>query len=102
MNKTFNRTTLVSRCVPLNVTLQSNFQRLASTYNKRVSYFEDTNAHCVNVTVNETIPYFDEIQIVTKRHAELANENVEVGLMFASKAMIQLIANPFVGHVTNR
>ncbi|XP_048746822.2 synaptic vesicular amine transporter-like [Ostrea edulis] len=102
LNKTFNRTTLVSRCVPLNVTLQSNFQRLASTYNKRVSYFEDTNAHCVNVTVNETIPYFDEIQIVTKRHAELANENVEVGLMFASKAMIQLIANPFVGHVTNR
>jgi hypothetical protein len=102
MNTTVNRTTSVTKCVPLNVTLQSNFQRFARTYNKRVSYIEDKGDSCVNVTVNETVPYVDKIQIVTKRHAELANENVEVGLMFASKAMIQLIANPFVGHITNR
>jgi len=37
-----------------------------------------------------------------KRHKELSKENVEVGLMFASKAVVQIIANPFVGPLTNR
>lgn len=32
----------------------------------------------------------------------LSSENVRVGLLFASKAMMQLIANPFVGPLTNR
>lgn len=32
----------------------------------------------------------------------LSNENVRVGLLFASKALMQLIANPFVGPLTNR
>ncbi|XP_006815467.1 synaptic vesicular amine transporter-like [Saccoglossus kowalevskii] len=33
---------------------------------------------------------------------DLRDENVEVGLLFASKAFIQLIANPFIGPLTNR
>ncbi|GAB6027836.1 hypothetical protein CHUAL_002062 [Chamberlinius hualienensis] len=37
-----------------------------------------------------------------ERHEELISENVEVGVMFASKAIVQLIANPFVGPLTNR
>lgn len=36
------------------------------------------------------------------RHQELLNENVEVGLMFASKALVQMVINPFVGPLTNR
>lgn len=36
------------------------------------------------------------------RHAELADENVKVGLLFASKAIVQLLTNPFIGPVTNR
>lgn len=32
----------------------------------------------------------------------LTNENVKVGLMFASKATVQLITNPFIGPLTNR
>lgn len=32
----------------------------------------------------------------------LTKENVRVGLMFASKAFMQLLANPFVGPLTNR
>lgn len=36
------------------------------------------------------------------KHNELIQENVEVGVMFASKAFIQLLANPFVGPLTNR
>ncbi|KAE9555950.1 hypothetical protein FO519_000806 [Halicephalobus sp. NKZ332] len=36
------------------------------------------------------------------RHETLAEENIHVGLMFGSKALIQLITNPFVGPVTNK
>ncbi|XP_056427089.1 chromaffin granule amine transporter-like [Hyla sarda] len=32
----------------------------------------------------------------------LQNENVEVGLLFASKAILQLLVNPVVGLITNR
>uniref|UniRef100_A0A8C7WTL6 Uncharacterized protein n=1 Tax=Oryzias sinensis TaxID=183150 RepID=A0A8C7WTL6_9TELE len=32
----------------------------------------------------------------------LEEENVHVGLLFASKALIQLLVNPFVGPLTNR
>ena len=37
-----------------------------------------------------------------RKHKELMHENVEVGVMFASKAVVQLIANPFVGPLTNK
>ncbi|XP_062615074.1 synaptic vesicular amine transporter-like [Saccostrea cucullata] len=103
VNKTVNKTALITTCVPMNVTLHSNIQRLESTYNKRLSYAESQNRmDCVNQTMIERIQDVDEIQIKTRRHAELTNENVEVGLMFSSKALIQLIANPFIGHLTNR
>lgn len=38
----------------------------------------------------------------TKRHWELVKENQEVGVLFASKAFVQLIANPFIGRLTNK
>uniref|UniRef100_A0A8C9ZMP8 Solute carrier family 18 member 2 n=1 Tax=Sander lucioperca TaxID=283035 RepID=A0A8C9ZMP8_SANLU len=34
--------------------------------------------------------------------SRLLNENVKVGLLFASKATVQLITNPFIGPLTNR
>lgn len=37
-----------------------------------------------------------------KRHKDLMEENVEVGIMFASKAFVQLVANPFVGPLTHK
>lgn len=37
-----------------------------------------------------------------ERHKELVGETVEVGLMFASKAIVQLIANPIVGPLTHK
>merc|ERR1711922_20747 len=37
-----------------------------------------------------------------RKHKELVEENMEVGVMFASKAFVQLIANPFVGPLTNK
>lgn len=36
------------------------------------------------------------------RHEELVEVNVRVGLLFASKAAMQLLVNPFVGHITNK
>ncbi|XP_036402712.1 synaptic vesicular amine transporter [Megalops cyprinoides] len=37
-----------------------------------------------------------------KGNQELLNENVKVGLLFASKATVQLLTNPFIGPLTNR
>ncbi|XP_069095358.1 synaptic vesicular amine transporter [Pleurodeles waltl] len=37
-----------------------------------------------------------------KADSDLLNENVRVGLLFASKATVQLITNPFIGPLTNR
>ncbi|XP_054838055.1 synaptic vesicular amine transporter [Eublepharis macularius] len=37
-----------------------------------------------------------------KENKDLLNENVQVGLLFASKATVQLITNPFIGPMTNR
>lgn len=36
------------------------------------------------------------------RHELLNNENVEVGIMFASKPVVQALVNPIVGPLTNR
>ncbi|XP_056148173.1 synaptic vesicular amine transporter [Lampris incognitus] len=37
-----------------------------------------------------------------KSNGKLLNENVKVGLLFASKATVQLITNPFIGPLTNK
>ncbi|EEB09876.1 synaptic vesicular amine transporter, putative [Pediculus humanus corporis] len=37
-----------------------------------------------------------------ERHNELNKENVDLGLMFASKAFVQLLANPFIGPLTHK
>uniref|UniRef100_A0A8D1RK50 Solute carrier family 18 member A2 n=1 Tax=Sus scrofa TaxID=9823 RepID=A0A8D1RK50_PIG len=36
-----------------------------------------------------------------KEDKDLLNENVQVGLLFASKATVQLLTNPFIGLLTN-
>ncbi|XP_044757435.1 synaptic vesicular amine transporter isoform X2 [Coccinella septempunctata] len=37
-----------------------------------------------------------------ERHRDLVQETSQVGLMFASKAFVQLLANPFVGPLTHK
>lgn len=52
-----------------------------------------------------TTPGFDNASFyaeLEERHKELVGETVEVGLMFASKAFVQLLANPFVGPLTHK
>lgn len=36
------------------------------------------------------------------RHTALVEETVQVGMMLASKAFVQLLANPFVGPLTHK
>lgn len=47
----------------------------------------------------ENASYYAELE---ERHKELVGETVEVGLMFASKAFVQLLANPIVGPLTHK
>lgn len=37
-----------------------------------------------------------------RRHKDLVQETVAVGIMFASKAFVQLLANPVVGPLTHK
>lgn len=54
----------------------------------------------LEVTVaNFTSPEMKEKE---QRHRELLEETVAVGMMFASKAFVQLLANPIVGPLTHK
>ena len=58
---------------------------------------------CENISVGLiNITSYETINVAAIRKAELGSENVKVGLMFASKAIVQLITNPFIGPLTNR
>ncbi|EFN79390.1 synaptic vesicular amine transporter [Harpegnathos saltator] len=50
-------------------------------------------------TANLTL---SEIKKKEQRHRELLEETVAVGMMFASKAFVQLLANPIVGPLTHK
>lgn len=50
-------------------------------------------------TIIENASYYAELD---QRHKELVGETVEIGLMFASKAFVQLLINPVVGLLTYR
>ncbi|XP_051965018.1 chromaffin granule amine transporter [Xyrauchen texanus] len=65
-----------------------------------------------NLSLSSAAPITDGGSVVNNSSAEkdeckedsefLAEENVRVGLLFASKALVQLMVNPFVGPLTNR
>ena len=56
----------------------------------------------MNRTTKPVDPQADEERQRELRHRRFANENVKVGIMFASKAIMQIIVNPFVGPLTNK
>jgi hypothetical protein len=55
----------------------------------------------MDVTGNMTTLSPEQIK-QRKRHKDLVEETVAVGMMFASKAFVQLLANPIVGPLTHR
>jgi len=57
---------------------------------------------CSSVLITEAAKINRQKENKLAKHKALADENVEVGVMFASKAFVQLLANPFVGPLNNR
>ncbi|XP_022201176.1 synaptic vesicular amine transporter isoform X1 [Nilaparvata lugens] len=51
---------------------------------------------------NATSAILSEEILKKNRHKDLIHETVAVGMMFASKAFVQLLANPIVGPLTHR
>ncbi|XP_058045194.1 synaptic vesicular amine transporter isoform X3 [Ahaetulla prasina] len=64
---------------------------------RQEDYYAQTEQMVVNMT--KTTPSSSDCP---KKDKELVNENVEVGLLFASKATVQFLTNPFIGPMTNR
>ncbi|KAF7253422.1 Synaptic vesicular amine transporter [Varanus komodoensis] len=60
-------------------------------------YRSQTEPMVVNITKTSPPP-----PDCPKEDKDLLNENVQVGLLFASKATVQLLTNPFIGPMTNR
>ena len=90
----------------------SNYTSIAGFYTA-YSPRADAGYTCVNATdtqaerdsivrlKNTTVQQLEEEYYLT-RHYDILDENVAVGLMFASKAIMQLITNPFIGPLTNK
>ncbi|XP_049883367.1 synaptic vesicular amine transporter isoform X2 [Pectinophora gossypiella] len=59
---------------------------------------------CMNLTQTseENHTHYNATAEKEERHKELIHETVAVGVMFASKAIVQLLANPFVGPLTHK
>uniref|UniRef100_A0A8C3EY67 Solute carrier family 18 member A1 n=1 Tax=Chrysemys picta bellii TaxID=8478 RepID=A0A8C3EY67_CHRPI len=90
----------------------------APPFSSMFSYFDNTTVTVsdyvavnttvgVNRTENSSLPQLTGASLPPKNscvdgEAFLMEENVRVGLLFASKALVQLIINPFVGSLTNR
>ncbi|XP_061767090.1 synaptic vesicular amine transporter isoform X1 [Nerophis ophidion] len=103
-----------SSAVVLNNT-SAQKQTAPAAFEQIVSLYDNTVRSSVsNATVRATdgvVPTFTTAGVVELPdnssdcpHStnELINENVKVGLLFASKATVQLITNPFIGPLTNR
>ncbi|XP_066595559.1 synaptic vesicular amine transporter [Prorops nasuta] len=74
-----------------NASGNSNLEFLHAT----ITPFEITESTTVNLTASEE-------REKEQRHKELLEETVAVGMMFASKAFVQLLANPIVGPLTHK
>ncbi|UXI19885.1 hypothetical protein NH340_JMT05828 [Sarcoptes scabiei] len=81
----------------------SLYQKLSPDCEKVIEdYIEnqfDTTTGIDSLVPNITISVPDANEL---RHQELVDENTEVGVMFASKPIVQAFTNPFVGTLTNK
>ena len=51
---------------------------------------------------NETAEKILKKEAKEQEYAEYGDANVKAGIMFGSKALVQMLFNPFVGPITNR
>ena len=75
-----------------------------STFSYRFRAAESHISCSYSNTVNTTQVADSELRNVSSdnRHQNILDDNIYVGLMFGSKAILQLIASLFVGPITNR
>lgn len=85
-------TTPKCTCAP-NISVASPLEFLHVTTNSPSTNLSEITA------ANLTLPDTKEKE---QRHRELLEETVAVGMMFASKAFVQLLANPIVGPLTHK
>ncbi|XP_053574019.1 chromaffin granule amine transporter-like [Bombina bombina] len=73
-----------------------------------VSIYSLYNNSIISISSQHSIEYRNDTQgpnntdMCPKQKGFLRDENVKVGLLFASKAILQLLINPLVGLLTNR
>ncbi|KAL4641118.1 synaptic vesicular amine transporter [Arapaima gigas] len=86
----------------------SNFQTILSLYDNSTRVIESISQTTAQMPMSQVAsstsitPTNATNLSCPKENAALLNENVKVGLLFASKATVQLITNPFIGPLTNR
>ncbi len=87
------KTKPVDKLINENCTVVNINNSTSTTTSYALCYNETTNA-----TELSTISYEDKLKSEYKKQ----EDNVKIGLLFASKAFFQLLANPIVGPLTNR
>ncbi|ESN92861.1 hypothetical protein HELRODRAFT_164993 [Helobdella robusta] len=78
------------------------------TFTTTFKMYDDTTIAWCMINLTHRLYEDGSVKVLTDeeayktRHDAIMSTTVEVGLMFASKAIVQLIANPFVGSLTNK
>lgn len=72
-----------------------------SGYGKSFGFLKWHNLNSRHFVLNskDNVSWYAERE---ERHKELVDETAEIGVMFASKAFVQLLSNPFVGPLTHK
>ncbi|KAI4887614.1 hypothetical protein NFI96_006753 [Prochilodus magdalenae] len=81
------------------------FQNIVSLYDNSTQLTNlspQFSTPTVNTPVTQSSTLAPNASSCPKADDQLLNENVKVGLLFASKATVQLLTNPFIGPLTNR
>merc|ERR1712051_405861 len=95
----FNETNYGDPAAPFDFIVDESNDNIAPTYSSNDEYQDYGEIEESKLTPEQKIAWENEKR---RKHAELMHETVEVGVMFASKAVVQLITNPFIGPLTNR
>lgn len=80
---------------------KDKFHSIVSLYDNSVRSFS-SNTTASSTTASNSAELPPNSSDCPQSSSLLINENVKVGMLFASKATVQLITNPFVGPLTNR
>lgn len=96
-SSTTSNHTLSSQSVP------GSFQSIVSLYDNSTRLTNPgPQYNTPGLTPTPTPTPTSNVSECPKAGKQLLDENVKVGLLFASKATVQLITNPFIGPLTNR